>query len=274
MNKLLDYFENNKGNAINKWIHYFDVYERHFGKYVGTEVAILEIGVFQGGSLKMWKNYFGEKARIYAIDVYEPCKQFEEENIQIFIGSQSDKDFLTRIKVEIPKVDIIIDDGGHFMDQQIITFETLYSHLKPDGVYLCEDTHTSYWDSYGGGYKKKSSFIEYSKNFIDYLHAWHSKSEDLIVSDFTKTTHSLHYYDSIVVLEKKLMSTPQSKITGNIIIDINDFPENQPIATDAFKNENIIDVKTRTITGKFFNLLRGKFFKNILFKKKININST
>lgn len=228
MNVLQSYFENNKENAINKWMHYFEIYDRHFRKYVGKDVVILEIGVFQGGSLKMWKDYFGEKAKIYAIDVFDKCKQFEEENVEVFIGSQSDRGFLNSVKKKIPKIDILIDDGGHFMDQQIISFEELYSHIKPDGVYLCEDTHTSYWSKYGGGYKKETSFIEYSKNFIDHINAWHSKNDELSVTDITKSTHSIHFYDSIVVLEKRRMVPPVSKITGEIIIDIMDFPENQP----------------------------------------------
>ena len=79
------------------------------------------------------------------------------------------------MKAKIPKIDILIDDGGHSMNQQIISFEELYSHIKEDGIYLCEDLHTSYWKTYGGGYKNKESFIEYSKNFIDYINAFHSE---------------------------------------------------------------------------------------------------
>ncbi len=228
MNQLYDYFENNQSNAINKWLHYFDIYDRHFNKYINKEVTILEIGVFQGGSLKMWKEYFGSKVKIYAIDIFEKCKQFEEENVKVFIGSQSDRDFLRFIKEKIPQVDILIDDGGHFMDQQIITFEELYPHIKPDGVYLCEDLHTSYWQRYGGGYKNKDSFVEYSKKLIDFIHAWHSEEENFTVSDFTRSTYGIHYYDSILVLEKKPVTQPSSKITGNIIIDIMEFPENHP----------------------------------------------
>ena len=66
-------------------------------------------------------------------------------------------------------LDIVIDDGGHKMRQQIVSYEELFGHIKHDGVYLCEDTHTSYWLQYGGGYKRQNTFIEYSKNFIDYL---------------------------------------------------------------------------------------------------------
>ena len=74
---------------------------------------------------------------------------------------------------------------------------------------MIEDLHTSYWKVFGGAYRKIGSFIEYSKNFIDYLHAWHStRPEQLQVSDFTRSVHSLHYYVSILVIEKRLMREP------------------------------------------------------------------
>ena len=83
---------------IHKWIHYFDIYERHFSRFRNKEVVILEIGVFQGGSLQMWKEYFGDKAKIYGVDIEPQCKTLEEENVKIFIGSQSDRNFLRNLK--------------------------------------------------------------------------------------------------------------------------------------------------------------------------------
>src|SRR5688500_4073673 len=143
-NDLYQYFINNKDRLIHKWIHYFDIYDRHFSRFRNREIVVLEIGVFQGGSLQMWKNYFGKQARIYAIDIDPNCKKFEEENITIFIGSQSDRAFLNQIKKTIPPIDILIDDGGHTMQQQKTTFEELFTHVKDQGIYLVEDLHTSY----------------------------------------------------------------------------------------------------------------------------------
>jgi hypothetical protein len=211
MNDLLKYFKENDKRLIHKWIHYFEVYDRHFNRYRNQEVVILEIGVSQGGSLQMWKNYFGEKAKIIGIDIDPRCKSLEEENITIFIGSQSDRKFLRSVKEQIPKVDLLIDDGGHTMVQQIVSYEELFSHIKDDGVYLCEDLHTSYWTSYGGGYKRRGTFIEYSKNFIDSLNAYHSSQKKYFgikVNEFTKSVDSIHYYDSIVVIEKKRREQP------------------------------------------------------------------
>ncbi|WP_115463020.1 class I SAM-dependent methyltransferase [Winogradskyella aurantiaca] len=208
------YFRNNDGRLIHKWNHYFDVYERHFSRFRNKEINILEIEVSHGGSLQMWKNYFGDKAKIYGIDVNPKCQDLEEENIKIFIGSQSDRKFLRQVKAQIPKVDIFIDDGGHTMKQQIVSYEELFDHVKDDGVYLCEDLHTSYLSRWGGGHKRRSSFIEYSKNFIDFIHAFHSKQRSLKVNSFTKSVDSLHYYDSILVVEKKPREAPFHEQTG------------------------------------------------------------
>jgi len=215
MSDLEKYFKNNDKRLIQKWNHYFDIYDRHFNRFRGKESVILEIGVFHGGSLQMWKDYFGKKARIYGIDLNPKCKKLEEENIEIFIGSQSDRKFLRKIKELIPPIDILIDDGGHTMTQQIVSYEELFSHIKSDGVYLCEDLHTSYRVKYGGGYKRMNTYIEYSKNFIDYLNAFHSEQRNLKVNSFTKTVDSIHYYDSVIVIEKRLKEEPFQLKTGH-----------------------------------------------------------
>lgn len=215
MNDLEKYVVGNTGKLITKWKHYFDVYDRHFSKYRGTDVHIVEFGVFQGGSLQMWKDYFGPKAKIYGVDINPHCKQLEEDQVAIFIGDQEDKVFLKMLGASIPRIDILLDDGGHTMAQQINTFEVLFDKIEANGVYLCEDINTSYWRRYGGGYKKRGTFIEYSKNFIDYINAWHSKQPSrLSVSEFTRSVDSIHYYDSILVIEKGPKEKPVYVCTG------------------------------------------------------------
>ena len=214
MNDLENYFRLNDKRLIHKWNHYFEVYDRHFSKYRNKDIVILEIGVSHGGSLQMWKDYFGDRAKIYGIDINPQCKEFEEENIKIFIGSQSDRNFLREVKAQIPPIDILIDDGGHTMVQQIVSYEELFNYVKEDGVYLCEDLHTSYWLEFGGGNKRRGTFIEYSKNFIDSLNAYHSEQKNLKVDGFTKSVFSIHYYDSILVIEKRTIEKPYHEKTG------------------------------------------------------------
>ncbi|MCM1157887.1 MAG: glycosyltransferase [Bacteroidales bacterium] len=202
MNPLEHFFFLESHNKMGKWSHYFEVYHRHFERFRNRPVTVLEIGIWGGGSLQMWKNYFGPQSHIIGIDIMEECRNYEEEQIKIYIGSQEDREFLQRVKKEIPQVDIIIDDGGHTMNQQIVTFEELFPILAEGGVYLCEDMHTSYWPEFKGGYKNPHSFAEYSKNFVDALNARYSLSADLQPDILTQTIQSIHYYDSMIVLEK------------------------------------------------------------------------
>jgi len=216
MNDLEKYFRGNTGNLINKWQHYFEIYDRHFSRYRGTSVTIVEIGIGQGGSLQMWKDYFGPQARIVGVDIHAHCKELEEDQIEVVIGDQEDRSFLKSLGASIPRIDILIDDGGHTMQQQIGTFEELFPHIHATGVYLCEDLHTSYWSAWGGGYRKPSTFIEFSKHLIDLLHGWHSTDGSQFgVTDFTRTAHSLHYYDSVLVIEKRPMEKPYNLHTGH-----------------------------------------------------------
>ncbi len=221
MNDLENYFKQNTGRLIDKWHHYFEIYEKHFSRFRGTEVHIVEFGVSQGGSLQMWKQYFGENCKIYGVDINPHCEKFAEEGIEIYIGDQADRKFLRSLAEKIPRIDILIDDGGHTMRQQKNTFKELFPYVSENGVYLCEDLHTSYWFPWGGGYRWPFSFIEYSKRYIDNLHAWHAASWcskplswGLKVSDFTRSAHSLTYYDTIFVVEKAPKLEPTRSETG------------------------------------------------------------
>lgn len=110
MNDLEKFFEANTGHLIHKWMHYFEIYDRHFASFRGTDVHILEFGVSQGGSLDMWKHYFGPRCRIYGVDINPHCKALEDEDVTIFIGDQEDRDFLRSLTAKIPRIDILIDD--------------------------------------------------------------------------------------------------------------------------------------------------------------------
>ena len=229
MNDLEHFFTHGDHRMIHKWNHYFEIYNRHLHHLRDKKINILEIGISHGGSLQMWEHYFKGNATIYAIDINPECKKLESENIKIFIGSQEDESFLRNLRQNIPRIDVLIDDGGHTMKQQVTTFNLLFDHVADDGIYICEDLHTSYWKHFGGGYKKKRSFIEFSKNFIDKLHAWHTPK--LPVDNITLSTHSLHYYDSLLVIEKRKMTKPFDVKAGNA--SIADNYEKQLVAISA-----------------------------------------
>lgn len=211
---LLDYFENHPHRLIHKWMHYFEIYERHFHQFRGKEVAVLEFGVLHGGSLQMWKYYFGEGARVWGVDIQPRSAALAEERIEIVIADQEDRHALRRLCATLPPLDIIIDDGGHTMAQQVTTFEETWNQLKIGGIYLCEDVATSYAPEFGGGYRQPHTFVEYIKQLIDQLHAWHSQDARHQVDLLTRTTFAVHFYDSVVVIEKRAMEAPYTRMKG------------------------------------------------------------
>jgi len=218
MNELEQYFLSNPGSLISKWKHYFKAYQRHLERFKDTDVVIVEIGVCHGGSLQMWKHFFGPRARVIGVDINPRSLQFEEEQISIIIGDQEDRAFLQSLRRQLPRIDILIDDGGHTMSQQINTFEELFPAISDEGVYICEDTHSSYWSSFGGGYCKPGTFIEYAKDKIDEINAFHNKQNTagFEVTDFTKSVKSMHFYDSLLVIEKGQRAAPQIRHTGKL----------------------------------------------------------
>ena len=89
-NLLRAYFDANRGALLNKWLHYFDVYDRHFARYRHSDVVMVEVGIYHGGSLGMWKSYFGPRARIVGIDVNPRARKFAGERVDVMIGDQAD----------------------------------------------------------------------------------------------------------------------------------------------------------------------------------------
>lgn len=135
------YFLNNGGKRLHKWLHYFDVYERHLSRFRGRSPVMLEVGVFGGGSLAMWRDYLGPGAQIVGLDINPACKAHAGEGVDIFIGSQDDPALLAQILAKYPQIDIVLDDGSHVMQHMITTFQHLYPRVSANGVYLVEDTH-------------------------------------------------------------------------------------------------------------------------------------
>lgn len=187
------------GRGIWKWKHYFEIYHRHFSHFVGREVHVLEIGVYSGGSLELWKHYFGPQAKIYGVDIEPACKAYEDEQVKIFIGDQADPEFWRAFKREVPTLDIIIDDGGHKPHQQITTLEEVFPYLRSGGIYLCEDVTS-----------RGNVFAAYIAQLTDHLNAydWEADYEDTerrIIAhptSFQRTVNSIHVYPFVAVLER------------------------------------------------------------------------
>ena len=146
-----------------KWHHYLSVYDRHLSRFRDRPVRLLEIGIHDGGSLQMWRRYLGARAIIHALDINPKCAEIDDPDLTIHIGSQADASLLHGIVEAMGGVDIVIDDGSHVWWHQIATFEALYAKISENGVYICEDTHTSYWPEYRGD-GSDVSFLAYHAN--------------------------------------------------------------------------------------------------------------
>jgi len=180
------YFDANlEGPGIWKWRHYFDAYHRHLGKLCAKPVSIVEIGIYSGGSLGMWRDYFGSDCTIYGVDIEPVCKAYESDGIHVLIGDQADPAFWERFRREVPPVDVVIDDGGHEAHQQVATLEALIGHIKPGGVYACEDIHG-----------ENNPFGHYIAGLSQNLHAHRGET-----TPFQRTVESVHLYPYLTVLE-------------------------------------------------------------------------
>lgn len=194
-------FLTNDAYPIDKWAHYFPLYERHFSWYRNKSLTFLEIGVARGGSLQMWLRFFGPLAKIVGIDIHKRSKSYETPGTFVRIGDQADERFLQSVVDEFGVPDIVLDDGSHRMEHITRSFNFLYPKLPKNGIYMVEDLHTAYWDEYGGGVSNPDTFINKSKDFIDQLNADHSRGR-IPPSFITRQTYAISFYDSVVVFEK------------------------------------------------------------------------
>lgn len=194
--ELESYFDAHlEGPGIWKWRHYFPIYERHLRRFVGTDIHVVEIGVFSGGSLGMWHSYFGERAQIHGVDIDERCRSYEGPGRSVHIGDQADPVFWQKFLEEVPIIDVVLDDGGHQARQQIATLESLLPHIRPGGVYLCEDIHS-----------KHHGFHSYLAGLARNLHAMGADvalDGSFAATGFQQRIESIHSYPFVAVIEMR-----------------------------------------------------------------------
>jgi len=207
---------NHNGRPMVKMAHFIGIYEDLLSPYKeahsrsSNPLRLLEIGVSKGGSLEIWKKYFGETALIYGIDIDERCREISIPGVEIRIGSQVDQAFLSSVLKELGDPQIIIDDGSHHADHLSLTLEMLWPHLQDGGVYIIEDTHTSYWKEYGGGYLKNQTIVEFVKDAIDTIHQLYTRKKMPVRTEFLRDSlASITFFDSIIVLRKAKTTPPQ-----------------------------------------------------------------
>ena len=189
---------------------YFDVYDKLFSSYQNKKITFVEVGVLHGGSLFMWRKFFGPRARIIGIDLNPRAKKWEKEGFEIHIGDQADPLFWKKLTLEIGPFDIFLDDGGHTYAQQIITAECVLDNISDGGILVVEDTHTSYMDGFGD---QNFSFIKYVKLWIDKIN---SRFSAFNTDQNGSKIWSVESFDSIVAFNvSKEASRLKSKFICN-----------------------------------------------------------
>jgi hypothetical protein len=176
-----------------KHTSYFPIYDKLFRPFVQTQPVFVEVGVMHGGSLYMWRDFFGKSARIIGIDNNVAAKQFTDD-FEIFIGDQADPKFWDNFYKTIGQIDILLDDGGHRNSHQIQTVISGIPHMRTGGLIVVEDTHTSFMYEFGN--PSKYSFINFASKKATNLTKRHKtiNKPDSLVSRI----HSIEFYDSIV----------------------------------------------------------------------------
>ena len=199
-----------KANHKHRGRSYLDIYDYYFEKRRLDVRSFVEIGINNGSSLKMWRDYFPH-AIIHGVDIDPRCKVNEEERVKIHIGDQNDDEFLNSLSSELGSVDILLDDGSHITTHQIRTFNHLYGNIVSNGFYLIEDLRNSYeevlnhhdirkiWP--GMTYNKSSDPL---KNYRSDFDAWiQSKIKNLDFHDESSKLFGIYHYPMIVIFENK-----------------------------------------------------------------------
>ena len=148
--------------------NYTELYERLFLQWKDEPIKIFEIGVAEGGSLAMWQAYF-PKARIYAIDIFDKSA-FNNGRVTTLVADQANRAQLqAAVASSGSDIDVLIDDGGHTMEQQQVSLGFLFPHVRPGGYYVIEDVHTSLpalWKGYGVAADGRNSTLRMLENYV------------------------------------------------------------------------------------------------------------
>ncbi|WP_235822597.1 class I SAM-dependent methyltransferase [Pseudogemmobacter blasticus] len=214
-NYFRDHLAKTGDRALLKMDHYLDVYHDLLRDWQGSDISFLEIGVYKGGSLDLWQGFFGPKAKLVFADIDPECRAMERPGLTIEIGDQSDGAFLDGLAARHGPFDLIIDDGGHKMNQQTTSLRHLWPHLNDGGLYVVEDTHTSYWPGFGGGLRKPDSMVEVAKQLVDQMHSWYSDEPHFKFYSAAQQIGSIRFHDSMIILEKRLHDKPRSLTARN-----------------------------------------------------------
>lgn len=203
---LCRFYGSDKGSHL-----FTPVYEKIFSALRYKKINLLEIGVggyedpYSGGeSIFLWKSYF-PFARLFFLDIVDKT-HFSKGRVKVFQGSQNDADILQNVVREAGELDVIIDDGSHINQHQIESFEILFPSLKDGGIYVIEDTQTSYWPRFGGGGHQtkeyENSCMRYFLRLADELNYGEYLDKKFSPSEINKKIIEVSFYHNMIVVMK------------------------------------------------------------------------
>lgn len=241
---------------------YFQVYEELFRPYRNKKIVFVEVGVLNGGSLFMWREFFGAEARIIGVDFNPLAKRWEKDGFEIYIGSQSDPNFWDGFFKSVGAIDVLLDDGGHTNEQQIVTTYKSIPFIKDGGLLLVEDVHTSYFSDFNN--PSRYSFINYAKLIVDGVNA-RFPGVNIAQRIFGDAVYSVRFYDSIVgfCIDRRKCFTSTWTSNNGESFDAEDYRHHDSLARRAnqvliaaFRNFGI-----KLSMGKLFKLIELPYIR-------------
>lgn len=234
MESLLEIFNRHQGNLSDKWESYLSHYQDFLRDYRETPISIVEIGIQNGGSLEIWATYFKNARTIIGIDVDQACSliEFNDSRIKLFTGDALSHEIHAEVMKDILAIDFLIDDGSHTASDVVSVFLRYFPSISPEGIYVVEDTHTSYWSEFGGGLFQKNSQLNFFKALTDIINLdnWGSEkhSIDLIIENFSEYRNlysdeltqallqieSITFLNSMVIIKKGSAQLGRRRIVG------------------------------------------------------------
>lgn len=175
INIIYNKYDTDKNKHFHNYTRQYDTLLKDFRD---KPIKYLEIGVFNGGSIKAFREAFTIAKCILGLDIDNKCKKYEdaENNIFIEIGDATDCNFIQTISKKYGSFDIILDDGSHINRDVIKSFELLFPLLNDDGLYIVEDTicykSPDYIDA------NYENHLEYFFNYTKYLNQWRFDSTE------------------------------------------------------------------------------------------------
>ena len=190
LNALMQKHGTDKGTPGNSYQEY---YASLFNNSRIAIKGLLEIGVYKGASLLLWREWF-PMAKIIGLDIYPAYLKDFGDRITTEYCDQSSEESLKSIAEKYTNLDIIIDDGSHVFAHQIVSFNTLFPCLRPGGWYVIEDTFlTDKWEGEAGKIFYKMQEISVSM----------SRYKAALRSPIAEQIYSITFFDSLIAIQRK-----------------------------------------------------------------------